>query len=456
MSKIILKSIHNPKVLNIIGAGLAGTEAAWQASNLGIEVNLFEMRPKKSTAAHQTSNLAELVCSNSFRSNSIKNAVGLLKEEMRNLNSLIINCAEESAVPAGTALAVDREIFSRKVTEKIENNSKINLIKEEVKNLDPFKSRTTIIASGPLTSDSLSEEIRKLTNQKYLYFYDAISPIVHGDSIDMSIAFFGSRYGKGSSDQEGDYINIGLNKEQYTSFIEELIEGEKIPIRDFEKAIFFEGCLPIEVMASRGVDTLAYGSMKPIGIENPKTKKRFYAVIQLRKENLTGEFYSLVGFQTRLRYPEQKRIFSLLPGLSKVKFLRYGSLHRNTYIHSPRLLNLSLQLKKNTNLFFAGQLTGVEGYIESSAIGLLAGLYAVSKLKNEDPSIPPATTAIGALNRYIIESQNEDFQPMNVNFGIFPSLEKVIRKKIDRRDAMISRALHDLKKWKEDLFLCKI
>ena len=456
MSNIIPKPNHNPKILNIIGAGLAGTEAAWQASNLGIEVNLFEMRPKKSTAAHQTSNLAELVCSNSFRSNSIKNAVGLLKEEMRKLDSLIMNCAEESKIPAGTALAVDREIFSKKVTEKIEENPKINLIREEVESLDFFKDSTTIIATGPLTSDSLSEEIKKLTNEKYLYFYDAISPIVHGDSIDMSIAFFGSRYGKGSSDEEGDYINIGLNKEQYTNFIDELTKGDKIPLRDFEKAIFFEGCLPIEVMASRGVDTLAYGAMKPIGIENPRTKKRFYAVIQLRKENLTGEFYSIVGFQTRLRYPEQKRIFSTLPALPKVKFLRYGSLHRNTYIHSPRLLNLNLQLKENKNLFFAGQLTGVEGYIESTAIGLLAGLNAASELRGEEPSIPPATTAIGSLNRYVTESETENFQPMNVNFGIFPSLQSPIRKKEERREALVTRALNDLEKWKEDTLLCKI
>tara|TARA_B100000686_G_scaffold354922_1_gene468204 strand:+ start:4467 stop:5834 length:1368 start_codon:yes stop_codon:yes gene_type:complete len=452
----IPQTFHTSKVLNVIGAGLAGTEAAWQASNLGIEVNLYEMRPKKSTAAHQTSNLAELVCSNSFRSNSIKNAVGLLKEEMRKLDSLIINCAEESKIPAGTALAVDREKFSKKVTKEIENNPKINLIREEIKSLEPFKDKITIIATGPLTSDSLSEEIKKLTNEKYLYFYDAISPIVHGDSIDMSTAFFGSRYGKNSSNEEGDYINIGLSKVEYTNFIEELTKGEKIPLRDFEKAIFFEGCLPIEVMASRGVDTLAYGAMKPIGIENPKTKERFYAVIQLRKENLTGEFYSLVGFQTRLRYPEQKRIFSMLPALSKVKFLRFGSLHRNTYIHSPRLLNLSLQLKKKSNLFFAGQLTGVEGYIESCAIGLLAGLYAASNLKNEDPLIPPPTTAIGALNRYVAESQSEDFQPMNVNFGIFPSLESHIRKKEDRRNAMITRANNDLEKWREEISLCKI
>jgi methylenetetrahydrofolate--tRNA-(uracil-5-)-methyltransferase len=361
----------------VIGAGLAGSEAAWQAAERGIDVELAEMRPHVTTPAHNTEGFAELVCSNSLRSNSLENASGLLKEEMRRADSLIINCADESRVPAGIALAVDRDVFSKKVTERIQNHPKITIRREEVSSLDD--SQTTIIASGPLTSPALSADIARLTQGKYLYFYDAISPILNADSIDMSTAFLASRYDKGVEEGgQGDYINLGLSEEQYTEFHTDLLEGEKIPLRDFEKAIFFEGCLPLEEMASRGKETLAFGPLKPVGIEHPDTGETYHAVIQLRREDLTGEYYSMVGFQTRLKYPEQKRIFQKLPGLEKVGFLRYGSLHRNTYLNSPRLIRNTLQIKRYSNIFVAGQLTGVEGYLESAATGLLSGIYAAS------------------------------------------------------------------------------
>lgn len=435
------------KKLRIIGGGLAGTEAAWQAASRGVEVDLFEMRPKVTTPAHQSEGLAELVCSNSLRSDSLENASGLLKEEMRRMKSIILQCADESRVPAGTALAVDREKFSCKVTEAIENHPKINVQREEITSVEP--DHPTIIATGPLTSQSLSNEIARLTQGKYLYFYDAISPIIQGDSIDMSSAFMGSRYGKGVEDgAEGDYINIGLSAEEYENFHHHLLEGEKIPLREFEKPIYFEGCLPLEEMAARGKETLAYGPLKPVGLENPNTGETYHAVIQLRREDLTGEYFSMVGFQTRLRYPEQKRIFRKLPALQDAKFLRYGSLHRNTYINAPRLLRITLQLKRYPKLFMAGQLTGVEGYLESAATGLLAGIYSSQFLNDQPVDTVPNTTALGALTYYITDTSSKNFQPMNINFGLFPPFPQRVPRK-DRKKRVTERALEDLIPWQE-------
>ena len=435
--------------LRIIGGGLAGCEAAWQAAKRGVEVDLYEMRPHKKTPAHETSGLAELVCSNSFRSNSVENASGLLKEEMRKLDSLILRGADSCRVPAGLALAVDRASFSRTITEAIENDPRITVHREEIRDLED--KTLTIVATGPLTSDSLSAEIARLTQGKYLYFYDAISPILHADSIDMSVAFMGSRYGKGNEEgEEGDYLNLGLNESQYYRFVEELLEGEKIPLREFERAIYFEGCLPLEEMAARGKDTLAFGPMKPVGLEHPDTGETYCAVAQLRREDLTGDYFSMVGFQTRLRYPEQKRIFSTLPALENARFLRYGSLHRNTYINAPRLMRITLQLKRHPHVFMAGQLTGVEGYLESAAIGLIAGINAAATMQGEPITPPPATTALGALNRYIIEANPRNFQPMNINYGLFPPLEKRVPKKF-RKKHVTNRAIEDLEQWRSKL-----
>ncbi|OGL61092.1 MAG: methylenetetrahydrofolate--tRNA-(uracil(54)-C(5))-methyltransferase (FADH(2)-oxidizing) TrmFO [Candidatus Tectomicrobia bacterium RIFCSPLOWO2_12_FULL_69_37] len=433
--------------LRVIGGGLAGSEAAWQAAKRGVEVDLYEMRPVVPTPAHQSDALAELVCSNSLRSNSLENASGLLKEEMRRLDSLILQAADASRVPAGTALAVDRAAFSRRVTEATLAEPRVRLHREEVTSLG--EDAPTILATGPLTSPALAAEVARLTQGKYLYFYDAISPILYGESIDTSVAFQASRYGKDMEEEsEGDYLNIGLSEAEYNRFIDMVLEGEKIPLRDFEKAVYFEGCLPIEEMAARGRDTLAFGPMKPVGIEHPGTGQTYHAVVQLRREDLTGEFFSMVGFQTRLRYPEQKRIFAALPSLQNGRFLRYGSLHRNTYINAPRLMRVTLQLKRHPHLFVAGQIAGVEGYLESAAIGLLAGLNAAALLRGEPITPPPPTTALGALNRYIVEADPKNFQPMNVNFGLFPPLEKRVPRK-ERKRHIVERALRDLKPWIE-------
>lgn len=435
--------------LRVIGGGLAGCEAAWQAARRGVEVDLYEMRPRVSTPAHETDELAELVCSNSFRSNSMENASGLLKEEMRKLDSLILRSADSCRVPAGLALAVDRASFSRTITREIEGAAGITLHREEVRSLDG--GATTIIATGPLTSDSLSAEIARLTQGKYLYFYDAISPILYADSIDMSMAFLASRYGKGEAEgDEGDYLNLGLNESQYYRFVDDLLAGEKIPLREFERAIYFEGCLPLEEMAARGKDTLSFGPMKPVGLEHPETGETYAAVVQLRREDLTGDYFSMVGFQTRLRYPEQKRIFSTLPALQGARFLRYGSLHRNTYVNAPRLLRTTLQLKRHPNVFLAGQLTGVEGYLESAAIGLLAGINAAAAIRGEPVPPPPATTALGALNRYIVEASPKNFQPMNINYGLFPPLERRVPKK-HRKKRVTNRAVEDMEQWRSRL-----
>lgn len=423
----------------VIGAGLAGSEAAWQIANRGTQVDLYEMRPKVTTPAHQSENFAELVCSNSLRAAGLENAVGLLKEEMRQMNSLIMEAADATKVPAGGALAVDRESFSEYVTKKIINHPFINIINEEVTVL-PEEEAVILIASGPLTSPAFSEEIARLTGQEYLYFYDAAAPIVVKDSLNMEKAYKASRYGKG----DDDYINCPMNKEEYTHFWNELVHAEKTTTKDFEKAIFFEGCMPVEEMAARGIDTLRYGPLKPVGLEHPLTGEKPYAVVQLRQDNYAASLYNLVGFQTHLKWPEQKRVFGLIPGLDTAEFVRYGVMHRNTFINSPSVLMPTMQMKTCPNILFAGQMTGVEGYIESAAAGLMAGINAARLVKEEEPVVFPADTAHGALCHYITNADTKRFQPMNINFGLLPPLgERVKDKKLKNR-TIVERALSSL------------
>lgn len=410
--------------VNIIGAGLAGSEAAWQLARRGIEVDLFEMRPHKSTVAHQTACFGELVCSNSLRSNSLSNGVGLLKEEMRMLDSLIMEAADQTAIPAGSALAVDREDFAAYITDKISSHSLINVINQEVCELS---DDVTIVASGPLSSDCLTDYLKHLTASEDLYFYDAIAPIVEKDSIDFSIAYYKSRYDKGSA----DYINCPLSKEEYLQFYTALIAAETAELHEFEKEIYFEACMPIEELGRRGFQTLLFGPLKPVGLETETVKP--YAVVQLRRDNAVDTLYNLVGFQTHLTYSEQKRVFQLIPGLQRARFLRYGSMHRNTYLNSPKLLNNSYQLKSNLNIFFAGQITGVEGYVESAASGLLAGINCARYLKGEKALEVPNTCMIGALANYVADERNKNFQPMNANFGIMRLLKEVSKK--ERKEA---------------------
>ncbi len=424
------------KGITIIGGGLAGCEAAWQAAKRGVSVTLYEMKPHRFSPAHVSPDLAELVCSNSLRSNSLENAVGLLKEELRLLGSLIMAVAGETRVPAGDALAVDRRAFAAAITSRLEKSEDIKTTREEMGQI-PEEGRV-IIASGPLTSPALAEAIRKMTGEEYLYFYDAIAPILDGDSLDMEVIFRASRYGEGS-----DYLNCPMNAEEYFRFVEELGRGEKVPYREFEKPVHFEGCLPIEEMAERGRDTLAHGPMKPVGLRNPRTGKTPYAVVQLRQEDSRGCAYNLVGFQTKLKWKEQERVFRMIPGLENAQFLRFGSLHRNTFIHAPTLLDKTLQFKKDPRIFFAGQITGVEGYVESTAMGLLAGINAARMAKGEPLMIPPPTTAVGSLVHYITAPEVKHFQPMNVNFGLFPPLKGQLRGK-DKKRAMSERALKDL------------
>lgn len=426
--------------LIVIGGGLAGCEAAWQAARHGVRVQLFEMKPRHFSAAHRSPLLGELVCSNSLKSQSLDTAPGLLKEELRRLGSLILKAADNSRVPAGSALAVDRELFARFITEEIEGNGNIEVIREEVTAIP--EHGLVIIASGPLTSDPLAEAIAALTNRRSLAFYDAISPIVTAESIDFSIAFKGSRYGKGGD----DYVNCPMTREEYYRFVEEVRKGKKVPLRSFEAAIPFEGCLPIEDMAERGVDTLAFGPMKPVGLIDPRSGKQPFAVVQLRQEDREGRMYNMVGFQTKLTYPEQDRIFRLIPGLQQAEFVRYGSLHRNTFIDAPRLLSATLQLKANPRIFFAGQLTGIEGYMESTATGFMAGVNAARLIKGEEIIPPPPTTALGALIRHINNEFAPDYQPMNINFGLFPPIDKS-RGRGDRRKRLAERALRDLSAW---------
>lgn len=430
----------------IIGAGLAGSEAAWQIAQRGIDVDLYEMRPKVSTPAHHTENFAELVCSNSLRGAGLENAVGLLKEEMRQMDSLIMEAADANRVPAGGALAVDREGFSKYITEKIINHPRINIINEEVKQIIETDS-PMIIASGPLTSDLLSKEIAKLTGQEYLYFYDAAAPIVVYESLNMDRAYKASRYGKG----DADYINCPMNKEEYELFWNELVNAERTATKDFEKAIFFEGCMPVEEMASRGIDTLRYGPLKPVGLEHPVTGEKPYAVVQLRQDNYAASLYNIVGFQTHLKWPEQKRVFGLIPGLDTAEFVRYGVMHRNTFINSPMVLSPTLQLKSNAKIFFAGQMTGVEGYIESASGGLIAGNNAARLVEEKEPVVFPEDTAHGALCHYITQAESKKFQPMNVNFGLLPPLGERIRDKKEKNRTIAMRALASLQKFKDSL-----
>ena len=436
--------------LIIIGGGLAGSEAAWQAASRGIRVKLFEMRPNVSTGAHRGDNLAELVCSNSFGSNLIDRAPGLLKEEIRRLGSLLISCAEETMVPAGGALAVDRDAFARKVTEQIQSHPNIQLIREEIKNIP---EEPTIIASGPLTSLALSREIVQLTGQDHLYFFDAIAPVIAADSIDLSIVFRASRYNRGEQ-ENGDYLNCPLNQSIYEKFVDELLKADRIELKAFEKEIekgvragahrFFEGCLPIEILASRGRDALAYGPMRPVGLVNPKTDRRPYAVVQLRQDNLAGTLYNLVGFQTNLKFSEQKRVFRMIPGLEYAEFERFGQMHRNTFIFSPAHLQPTLQFRDREDLFFCGQITGVEGYVGNIATGLLAGWNAARLLNGQALVTLPETTMLGALVAYITQASEVDFQPMKANYGILPALENSPRGKRLRAQAYSQSALSDL------------
>jgi methylenetetrahydrofolate--tRNA-(uracil-5-)-methyltransferase len=438
-------------ILTIVGGGLAGCEAAWQAAELGIQVHLYEMRPLVMTPAHSGANLAELVCSNSFGSNLPDRASGLLKQELRLLGSKLLNCAENTALPAGGALAVDREAFSALVTEELVKHPNIQVIREEVKQI-PLTP--TIIASGPLTSPALSIEIRKICGFDHLYFYDAIAPIVNCESINMDIAFRASRYGRGEDDG-GDYINCPFDKEQYIKFVAELSRAERIELRSFEEEInhginsssktFFEGCLPVEVIALRGEKALAYGPMRPVGLIDPHTGHRPYAVLQLRQDNIAGSLYNLVGFQTNLKYTEQARVFRMIPGLENAEFIRYGEMHRNTYIQSPQLLDPDLKFKTRENLFFAGQITGVEGYMGNIGTGLLAGINAARLIKRVKPIQLPETTMLGALCHYISYADSDNFQPMKANFGILPPLN--IDQKLNKRQRAgyyVQRSIDDL------------
>jgi methylenetetrahydrofolate--tRNA-(uracil-5-)-methyltransferase len=427
--------------LSVIGGGLAGSEAAWQAAERGSDVILYEMRPIRNTPAHTTDQLGELICSNSLGSNLPDRASGLLKAELRLLNSFIMHVADETAVPAGGALAVDRERFAQLITERIAQHPRIELRREEVKSIP---SGPCIIASGPLTADDLALDIARLTGQGQLYFYDAIAPIVEADSIDLTIAFRQSRYEKkDEAGPDGDYLNCPFTKEEYNTFIEALLTAERIELRDFERedAKFFEGCLPIEIMARRGHDALAYGPMKPIGLRDPRTSKRPYAVVQLRQDNLAGTLYNIVGFQTNLKWPEQQRVFHLIPGLAQAEFPRYGMMHRNTFINSPLLLNPTMQFRTRADLFFAGQITGVEGYIGNAASGLVAGLNATRLLQHEALLEFPPVTMLGALCYYVTHADPKDFQPMKANYGILPALENSPRGKRDRFRSFSERAL---------------
>ena len=441
----------------IIGGGLAGCEAAYQIANMGVKVKLYEMKPERYSPAHTSKNLAEIVCSNSFKSNLHTNACGLLKEELRILNSLLIKIADETAVPAGQALAVDREKFSREVTQKIQENPLIEIYNKEITSLEEIsKDRIVIIATGPLTSDKLAEEISRLTGQEKLHFYDAAAPIITKESIDFNIAFYGDRYSQEKKkeesieewknrqrDEEKSYINLPMNKEEYEIFYEELVNAERVELHQFEKREIFEGCMPIEVMAKRGIDTLRYGPLKPVGFDDPQTAKRPYAIVQLRQDDAQASIYNLVGFQTNLKFGEQKRVFSLIPGLKNADFIKYGVMHRNTYINSSELLDNTYNLKSNSNIFFAGQITGVEGYVESISSGLVAGVNAVKMLKGEERIIFNEKTMIGALSKYI-STPNEKFQPMNANFGILPELDEKIKDKKLKYSLLADRAIENL------------
>ncbi len=426
----------------IVGGGLAGSEAAWQAATRGARVTLYEMRPKEQTQAHKTGLLAELVCSNSLGSGDVLSASGILKEEMRRLNSLVIRVADEVRVPAGSALAVDRELFAQRVTQALESHPNVRIIREEIKDIPT--DCVCVIATGPLTSDNLTAAIRDLTHSRNLYFFDAISPIIDADSINMDAVFRASRYEKGGP----DYVNCPMDEATYDRFHDALVKSEKVQPKEFEKTPYFEGCIPIEVMAERGRQTMQFGPLKPVGLEDPRTGTRPYAVVQLRAENIHRSCYNMVGFQTKLTYPEQRRVFCMIPGLERAEFLRYGSLHRNTFVNAPHLLRDTLQLKARGTAFFAGQIVGVEGYTESAAMGGLAGVNAARGLAGLPLVTPPPTTAYGSLITYITTSDPRHFQPINTNFGLFPPLPSRIRDKDEKRRLIGQRALEDLEAWK--------
>jgi len=432
------------KKVIVIGAGLAGSEAAWQLAKRGVNVDLYEMRPKKMTPAHKTQNFAELVCSNSLRANNITNAVGLLKEEMRRLDSLIIKCADATQVPAGGALAVDRDKFSEMITETIKNHPNINVIEEEITQI-PKGDIPVVVATGPLTSDALSQDIRTYTKQEGLYFYDAAAPIIEKDSIDMNKVYLKSRYDKG----EAAYLNCPMTKDEFFNFYNALITAEAAPLKEFEKEIYFEGCMPFEEMAKRGEKTLLFGPMKPVGLEDPKIDKRPYAVVQLRQDNSEGTLYNIVGFQTHLKWGEQKRIINMIPGLENANIVRYGVMHRNTYLNSPQLLEKTYKLKEEKNIYFAGQMTGVEGYVESAASGIVAALNAL--YNQEDKQIIfPTETMIGAMANYIVDNTSKNFQPMNANFGIIKPLPERIKDKKEKYERYANRSLEILENFKID------
>jgi len=429
--------------VTIVGGGLAGCEAAWQLAQAGIDVQLYEMRPVRGTAAHTTDKLAELVCSNSFRNSTLETAVGLLKEEMRRLGSLVMRIADQHQVPAGACLAVDRGGFAAGVTDAIEAEPHIRLVREE---LTALPEGLVIVASGPLTSAALSEALSGMLGSKHLYFYDAIAPTIASDSIDMSVAWRASRYDKGGD----DYVNCPLSREQYYAFIEAVTAAEKVPTREFERCIYFEGCMPIEEMARRGPDTLAFGPMRPVGLTDPRTGQRPFACVQLRQDDAAGSLYNMVGFQTKMTYPEQRRVFRLIPGLEKAEFVRLGSLHRNTYVDAPTLLLPTLQVTRRRDLFLAGQIVGVEGYVESAATGMLAGMNATRLVRGQPLLVPPATTALGSLLGYVTHRGRKEFQPMNANYGLFPPLGGRLRGR-DKKKAHAERALDELQRWALDV-----
>ena len=433
--------------LVVVGGGLAGCEAAWQAARRGLDVRLYEMRPLRSSPAHRFEELAELVCSNSLRANGLSNAVGLLKEEMRRLGSLVLEAADATAVPAGRALAVDRRAFSSYIGQAIASHPRIELRREVVMRIPD--AALVILATGPLTAPELAREIQELLGEQYLYFYDAIAPTVYGDSIDPEVAFRASRYDSGP----GDYLNLPLDSEQYAAFVAALIDADTVPLHEFEACLYFEGCLPIEEMAHRGRDTLAFGPLKPVGLRDPRTGKRPAAVVQLRQEDKAGVLYNLVGFQTKLRIAEQQRIFRGLPGLSKGVFARYGSVHRNTYVNAPRLMTETLELRARRGLYIAGQIAGVEGYVESAALGFVAGVNAACAARNTSPVVPPPDTAHGALMHYLASADPKDFQPTNVNFGLFPALAELPRRlpKREKNREIAERALVSLRRYEQSV-----
>lgn len=429
--------------VTVIGAGLAGSEAAWQLAERGVQVTLYEMRPQASSPAHHTEQFAELVCSNSLRAANIENAVGLLKEEMRRMNSLIMTCADATAVPAGGALAVDRHKFSAMVTATLEAHPNVTVVREEVTSIPD--EGIVIIATGPLTAPVLGEKIKALTGSNDFYFYDAAAPIVTAESLNYDKVFAASRYDKG----DADYLNCPMTKEEYEAFWQALTTAEAVQPKEFEKEIYFEGCMPVEIMAARGIDTLRFGPLKPVGLVDKRTGVESYAVVQLRKENKDATMFNLVGFQTHLKWGEQKRVFQMIPGLEQAEFVRYGVMHRNTYINSPELLNHAFQLKKEPRLFFAGQMTGVEGYLESAASGLMAGLQAMRYVRGEALIDFPKTTAMGGLSHYISAYEGSNFQPMNINFGIMEPWPGKIRKKKEKNALIAARALEELAAVKE-------